>query len=491
MIIVDDRGSTGTDVGSPRALLLPVALLALLMVASLWVPAFATAEEPATSHAALHQIFMMQGDNPDTEEVEPRDLVVITDRSFWSIPAEVDTIYTFIPATAEHVLCDNVVPVPYQNQTLFMPGRFSASVNPDDPPTSGVLDSGEAHGMAYWSFPAEADRSEVTSLVFSSDEDWQDFDPDLTDGGELNISSGGLSLAMNVTEAVYTSKMYTGGIGIVSVNMSVVGEEKGNMSFEVTWDNGTTWQPIDEAEPLQADGSGNGFRWRVTMNRSLPMDATPVLDGVTFDVTFVPEQTELWLETTYHVPIPSDGPLEMRLVFPFDDASSGLILLAYFDDDMVLDVNGTAVTKEVDGTYPGKTTYFHMQGAHDESVTLTITDTSEEDDSSWGPLLALAIVMVLVLVVLAIYAMRGGPETTPVPSEEHGSEPDDDTGEGANGSPVMEELERTKANILEEISELDRMYDEGQIDDEEHEERRAELKARAVDVMKQMEALDL
>lgn len=475
-------------------------VLALLLLFGLLVPSVipltVAAEvpdvppgDPAVGRTDFHQIIMTQGDDPDTEEKEPRNLLVVTDRTFWRIPWDSDEVYTYIPPDSENVLVDHVEVFEHQDMSLFIPGDYSSASNPHDPPRFGKVGAGPYEGMAYWGFPAGADRTKTNNLVFETDEDWEDFDPNHTDGGEWKVLFNSLSLDDNVTSATYTSKMYTGGVDIVSINMSVLGFAKENMSFEVTWNNGTMWSPIVEGTPLPADGPGTGFRWRVTMTQNETLNTTPVLDGVAFRISFIPEATEVWLETVYHVRVPAGKAIEIGMVFPFDVNFSGMILVAYFDNDMRLEVNGTTLTSDPDGTYPGKTTYLHMRGPYEKALTFTVTDLREPDDEPSTSWLLFAVLLVILLAVGVAYTMRGGSGRADGPRPGPGA--DADVADGAEGEPGerggMTSLERSKAEILEEISKLDLLREQGVIDEEEHRARRAELKARAVEVMKRMD----
>lgn len=472
----------------------PVLLLMMLLLLS-WSPTVGSSDgpdlppnDPAVGASDFHQVIITQGDDPDSTDKEPRNLVVISERTFWRVPWDSDEVYTYIPGKAENVFIDQVEAFEHQGQTFFIPGDYSASANPHSPPTFGRVGSGDYQGMGYWRFPEGADRTQRSVVSFAENADWEDMDTNLTDPEDWLIIFDSLSLDENVTQATYTSKRYTGGMDIVSINMTILGEYKSNMTFEVTWDNGTTWHPIVEGEPLPALGEGTEFRWRVTMTQNDSLNIEPIIDDAAFEVRFIPFKTEIWLEATYHIRVPSQGSAEMYLKFPFDGNYSGMILVAYFDTDMVLDVTGTTVRADPDEKNPGRTTYLHMQGAYEKVLLLTITDEGEAAEGNGLPAWVwFAVPMVIILLVAGAYLLRskdrevGGDDMVETPADARRA--DEDLSERS-------ELEQVKADILGEIAELDRQLDEGSIDDESHRVKRAELKAEAVEVMRQLESLD-
>lgn len=483
--------------GRTRAFPAVLLLVALAAATVPWAPMVASTDgpdlppfDPSVGYSDFHQVIITQGDDPDTAEKEPRNLMVVSERTFWRVPWDSNEVLTFVPGKAENVLVDQVEAFEHQGQTFFIPGDYSLSANPHSPPAFGRVSDGDYTGMAYWRFPEGADRTRRSAIAFATNEDWEDMDLNLTDREDFLIVFDSLSLDGNRTEGTYTSKRYTGGQDIVSINMTLLGEHKANMTFEVSWDNGSAWWPIIEGEPLPANGQGTEFRWRVTMTQNGSLDINPIIDDISFEIRFIPFNTEIWLETTYHLRVPAQGSTEMYLKFPFDGNFSGMILVAYFDSDMVLEVTGTTVIPDPDEKNPGRTTYLHMQGAYEKVLLLTITDEGEVAGEDGVPTWVwFALPLVLVLVIAGAYLLRSG-DREGASSAESPATDGDERGEDVEGPSERDELESVKADILREISELDRQHEQGLIDDEAHRVRRAELKAEAVEVMRELESLD-
>jgi hypothetical protein len=439
--------------------------------------------DPTVGISEFHQIIMMQGDDPDTTEVEKRLQLTVVDRAVWRIPIDSDEVYTYVPPMATNVLMDNVESFSHQGQTFFIPGPYSFANNPMDQPEVGIVQEGDYAGFHYWRFPIFADRNLLHPLSFNSTADFEDADPALTTMGEWNTSNGNLSLSDEKTSATYISKKYTGGVGLVSVNMTFKGEDEQNMTIEVSADNGTTWKPAESGSPVSFDDEGNEFRWRVTMTQNMSLNETPVLEVATFDIVLIPESTSIWIETSYVIDIPTGG-VTFDMVFPFDVEASGMIYLGHFDNDMDLIMTGTEVTEDVDGTYVGKTQYSHMTGGYSDQLILEVEDLVVADDGvleTWMLFaIPFALLFGLILVLVAVSARRkeqDGQDGTTVGLVNDDEDP----------RFQIEQLKKRKTELVIELKELDDELRDGHISKEDHEVRRAEVKAEAVAILRQIE----
>jgi hypothetical protein len=417
--------------------------------------------------------------------VAPRDVVRVIDRSFWSIPWNSTEVYTYISPLARNVSVDHVRSVSHQGGSIFVPGGFSRALNPHDPPAMGWMEGEEYRGYFYWRFPDNVSRDVVNTLVFESDADFNDADPDLTAMGDWNVSGGTLSLATNTSSSTWVSKRYTGGVDITSINMTISADMGENMSFKVSTDNGTTWNPIEPGTPLDVDGQGYEFRWSVSMGRDPVSNATPVLHNVSFDVQFTPESNDIWLEAQYTLDI-IGGALEFSMTHPFDVHGSSFIFVGYVDVDMSLELEGANLTRTDGSVYPTKATYTHMGGQRSALLTFTITDEREDGNGDGGTSIWLyvgiliLVVMMLIGIVMVIAGDRG--------KAEDGAVDDVDPGDGEDEAVEdTEDLEARKATLLEAIRDLDEDHEIGLLDDEEFEERRAALKAETVEVLRRLD----
>ncbi|MCJ2540422.1 MAG: hypothetical protein LN414_04025 [Candidatus Thermoplasmatota archaeon] len=441
--------------------------------------------DPSVGISEFHQIIMMQGDDPDTLEEEDRLQLTVVERTMWRVPYDSNTVYTYIPPMARNVLMDNVESFSHQGENFFIPGPFSFANNPGNLPEVGIIPDGLYGGFQFWKFPIGADRDTMYPLDFNTTEDFDDADPNLTEMDDWDTSDGNLTLSGDQNSSTYVSKRYVGGVGLVSVNMTMAGENEENVTIEISADDGTTWKTAENGSPLPFDNEGNEFRWRVNMTQNLSDNATPVLYYAYFDILFTPENTSLWIETSYVINIPVGG-LTFDMVFPFDANQSGMIFLGHFDIDMSLELTGTEITEDVDAEYMGKTRYTHMTGGYSSQLILEVEDLVIADDNegldSW---LLIAIPIALIFVVIVVFMMvRGEPNEKSV--SDGTSSPDEEVNDGEGGRSDIEDLEERKTELVNEIRDLDSALEEGLISEKDHRVQRAELKAEALSLMRQI-----
>ncbi|UCC93155.1 MAG: hypothetical protein JSW25_00305, partial [Thermoplasmata archaeon] len=355
-----------------RSILVTTMVLVLLLVPPS-AAAFPLWGDSSVGMSVYHQVNVLQGDDPSTSFEEDRRQVMVIDRSYWYVPWDSDEIYTYVHPGARNVTFDHVKPYSHQGSTIYISGDFSAIQNPDSPPAIGPKEGEGFEGYHYWRFGDDAERDLVHALNFTSETDFEDADPELTSLEEWNFTDGELSLAVNVSTATYVSKVYRGGVDLVSVNATLNATGMDNMTLEVTADNGTSWQVPEPGVKLGFDHEGNEFRWRVTMTQDTDLNNTPVLDWLDLRTAFTPEFTELLMETTYVLDMDSKV-LEFNQVYPFDINTTTYVLICYIDEDMTLEVTGTEVNKVPSSSVMGKDTYTHMTGGHDQIITFKVTD---------------------------------------------------------------------------------------------------------------------
>ena len=482
---MDHRNGTSTH-GRWTWRVLVVAVVLLMLLGPATVTAFPSWGDASVGVTSYHRLTMMQGDDPNSPEVEPRDQVAVVDRTLWSIPWNSSEIYTYIPPEARNVSVDNIKAISHQGTSIFIPGDYSKVTNPDDPPAMGWKEGSGNEGFYFWRFPNDVSRDQLANLTFSSSADFNDADPNMTKTEEWNVSDGSLSLAENVSEAIYVSKRYTGGVNIVTVNMTFGAEHGQNMTFDVSIDNGTTWYTTSPGIPLPLDDIGGEFRWRVTMTQNLSHNATPLLYGVTFELKYTPEYTDIWIEARYTLDI-LEGELVIDQLYPFDSTISTFVYVGYIDLDMDLQVNGTEVIRSEGGDYPGKATYTHMTGGHEPVLTFTITDTTtddgQDDDPTYYWFYIVVSIMVLVMVIGIAMVLTSDRRRKTEARELR--RPVD--GDGPGEDEDLEDLTERKAELVDAIRVLDEDHEIGLIDDGKYELHREELKAEAVEVIKRIE----
>ena len=216
------------------------------------------------------------------------------------------------------------------------------------------------------------------------------------------------------------------------------------------------------------------------------MKATsPSACQVNFDLTLVPETTDIWLQAVFQLDIPEAG-LTFDMLLPFDGETASMIFLGYFDLDMELEVTGTNVTPVPGATYTNKVTHRHMVGVYSPILSFSVRQqpgdgTGGDGD---GDLVLWLVAALLIIGAVAIY-LYSGRRPTPGDGDKEGTEVDgaEDDGSDIHG------LELEKEALVERIRQLDQRLEEGEIDEDEHAAKRAELKAKAVEVMRRIDEL--
>ena len=434
-----------------------------------------------------HQVIAVQGDDPSTELLEQEKQITVLDRTQWSIPRNTEEIFIPVPEGAKDVVIEQVE---HQGLTIYQPGAFSREKNPDTSFHSALVTEGKWTGYYSWRFPEGVNRDTSSDLAIDTDDDFEFFDENFTTAAEWTIDGGSLSLAPGVEEGIYTSPRYIAGNDILSIfGLYSMSGDPGNMTVQVSEDNGTTWVDLANDAYTAMTDEGPNLRWRVLMNQDVSLNNTPVLERLDLSVTYLTINTVIWIQTDYQLEIPDDG-IDWALEFTFDFEATILVFIGYFDDDYEVTIFGTEMTMGTSDNYPDKTYYRKMGGAYESIVTLRVEPPSDSDgEANFLLIVGLPLVIILV-VIIAFVALKRTPRSTTT----DGDEPDDD-GEGADerdAEPVedVEELEAEKERLLGEISRLDNELEDGTIDEDKHGELRDEYKAQAVEVMKRLKAAE-
>jgi hypothetical protein len=463
--------------------ILALAVVLFLLMGPFPAMAFPLWGDASVGVTVYHQMSVIQGDDTDTVGVEPRARISVVDRTVWSVPWTSSEIYTYIPPGASNVSVDNIKTFSHQGSTFFMPGDFSTLHNPDDPPAKGWMDGSAYEGYYYWRFPEQADRDKVQDLGFDTTADFQDADPEFTDLEQWNVTDGMLSLSSNTSSATYVSKRYVGGVDIVRVNTTVGPIDAQNVTIEISADNGTSWHTVSNGTSTVMSGTGAEFRWRASMSQNVSGNDTPSLDRISFNIRFTPEFNDIWIETTYFLDI-EGRELEFDMIFPFDSTASTLVLIALFDDDMDLQVNGTEMVKTDAPSGNGRVTYSHRTGGHDQILTLIVTDYAADDGEGGDSSLFIYIFITMLVVIMVIAAAmtlsrgKGGTERTSGISSGTSEDSDEDA------------MTARKTDLFKQIKDLDEDHRVGLIEEDEYQRRRRALKAEVVELMRQMDKSD-
>ena len=453
--------------------------------------------------AVFHQVSIFQGDDPGTEAREPDGLAQVIWRSLWHVPWNASSVYLAVPDGAQGVSYDNVEPFSHAGSTVYVPGRYSATANPSDPPAKGTLTGGRYEGMRYWTFPASADRSSNVTLEPVPATGGALFDANLTDAGAWNVTDGKVRLAGG-TSATMTSPVVLECHDVVAVNLTWTGDPgSGSVALEASADNGTTWVPVANATEVPMAGTDGALRWRLTMTAPYYVYPAPAVDSLRLVVRQVPLAEDLWFQADWTMSA-RDGLLEVPLSFRLDAAGAGLVMLVYADEGTEVRVTGTNVTSSTLEDLPGKTVYRHMQGAYAGLVVVRM-ELEEGGGTSTAALVVLFLVVIAIAGIFGYVATtrrrrpadragveEGGEATSgEAPGEDAVDDGADGEDEGAGPSLselTVGELERRKQRLLRAIKRVDAELEDGLIGEEEHADVRAGYKERAADVMRELDS---
>ncbi|UCC93156.1 MAG: hypothetical protein JSW25_00310 [Thermoplasmata archaeon] len=405
-------------------LIITLVLVVLTLVSPTWganLPC-CPAGDLSVGVTRFHQIMVLQGDDPNTPEEEPRDRIHVIDRTYWSVPWNNSQVYTYIPPEARDISIDHVVPMEQEGRSVYVSGEFSVLSNPENPPETGWMTQGNYTAFYYWTFPEGAQRGRALELDVDSTVDFRQFDEDLTVAEDWDTSGGMLMLLPGTNTSTYVSRTESTGLELLTVDLTIEGTSTGSMTFEITVDNGTTWFPVTDDGPMEAPESGNEFKWRVTFDQDGSMAELPALERVTFDLLYTPEFNDMWLEASYTLDIPDEG-VEFDFTLPFDGDGTGFIVYVYTDEDMPFSINGTDVEMTDDPEYEGKTVHRHLSGEYASLITMAM-DVEEGGHDGTGPgginpvLWVLVGLVVLLVALLGMGSLRGSGKRAVGPKEE-------------------------------------------------------------------------
>ncbi len=450
--------------------------------------------DPSIGTTAFHQIHVYQGDDPNTEAEEPKDLVRVVEYTNWVVPWNSSGLFHYVPEDASSITLDNVAYVSTSQGPTYAHGPYSAALNPDDPPTVGRVTEGTYAGYYGWGFPEGAETTRPAVLSLLGEEEFIDYDDALTNASHWVIGNETLELAPGVPVSNYTYHGFEFGDDILSVwmNATPIAHED-NITYWASVDDGTSWYRVENGTEVDFVDQGNHFRLRIEMSQNTSLNNTPVLDKLTTVVGYSP--IEIWLQSSYRLEL-KDGGLEWDVRFPYDQGGAGLVILVYVDPDVKVDINGTSTTVGKHGSYPGKVVYMHMTGPFSSVLTFTLQE-EEEEGLSGSMFLALTVVLLLIVVVAIAYlrfrSVRAPPEEDEEPSEEEEEAEEEAKDEAEEPSGVgegsVEELEDKKEKLLQAIKRVEREHEEGLISEEEHGRLTAMYRKRAIEIMKELEKL--
>ncbi len=437
----------------------------------------------------FHHITMIQGDDPSTEEVEPESEITVLESFGINITWNESIVDVALPLNAKSWEIDQVV---YLSPVDFIPGRYSAFINPDNPPFIQFIDMTD-HDCCYahrleWGIPEGADRNTTESIYMGTEtEFFQQFNDTRSDPA-WNFSVWGLKLRPGNATGNYISVPLSVplsmGINITNVKMSwnITGHEE-NVSIFVSNNNGVDWLNMTghEGQVVNFSTLGKELVWKINMTQDINQNSTPILDDLWVNVTYTPLYEYIFLNLEYKLerdPKTKGFDFILDLYDDYIDFVNPHILIFVNDDYLLESKNITMVYTADIENLPDKDRYSFVTGSYLPVVEISIGKVEEEKEF---PLTILLILLLIIILIAMLFVGRAKSKESEEPSEAE----DEDA---ADSGEELEELQKKKEGLLKAIKKLDKDFEEGLIDEDVYNELRGNYKSKAADVMKQIDA---
>lgn len=441
-----------------------------------------------------HFIIVIQGDDPDSEEVESGSQLYAIERFYFLIPWNETWVEVPVPkiANLEGMKLDHV---DYVESMGYIPGEYSAYWNQNDPPYKLFKDMTDMEcciaDFYAWGFPENADRNRTVYTHVDTDSEFNEYFDDVISDDIWNFSSSGLSMFPGSDYGNYTSLPTIMGVNITKAQLywDVPAHEE-NISFFVSNDNGTSWLNVTslKGEEINFNTSGNELIWKVNMSQDIDINSTPILENLWVNVSFTPVYTELTLQLDYTIDRNSN---KFEFVWDFYmDYGDGVTphTLVYTDKDHKLEAEGIPLSLyESQTDYENKDAYIYMSpnsGSYSPEASVTITrQVDEEFEFPWIMILLLFIIVIIVLIVLVFLLSRPQKHDEPRVTQNEEAELVEEPQVELDG------LKQKKEGLLKAIKKLDSDFEEGLLDEDVYNDLKGNYKQKTIDIMKQIDIL--
>lgn len=472
---------------SNRILIMRISTIMLFLFLLLIVVNSASAEPFLDGHF----IVVIQGDDPDTDEVEPGSQLIAIERYDFQIPWNETWVEVPVPKIAkmEGMRLNQVVSV---DSMGYIPGVYSEYWNQNNPPFKLFKDmTGMACCIAdsyTWGFPENADRNTTKYIKVDSDTDFDKYFDDMISDDIWNFSILGLSMKPGYEYGNYISIPTILEINITKLEMSwEVAAFEENVSFFVSNNNGTNWLNMTdrEGEEVIFTTSGNELIWKIIMSQDIAGNNTPVLNDLWINTTYTPFYTEITLQLEYAIGRDSN---KFEIVWDLNmDYGDGVTphTLIYTDKDHKLKSEGIPLSLyEAQTEYPTKDAYTYMSldsGSYSPEASVIITKMVDEEIQFPWILILILFIIVLIVLVLLFSRPKTHDEAKVTQTEEAGLSEDQQL--------EHDGLKHKKEGLLKAINKLDSDFEEGLLDEDVYSDLKGNYKQKTIDVMKQMDVL--
>ncbi len=468
---------------------LAVLLLSLIFLMLIGLPTAAQEDPPMNATGYNHWLEIMQGDIPDSEQVEADNMLLVHDTMFYVVPWYESRVYMSIPNGAEVVYILDV-------HNLFNNGSWGQSEYVD---------------WYYWEFEQGADRDMYAFVEHDSSAVFSQGDYDAT---LFDINDNGTSLKSNITYGEYTSLSITNSEIVNFTSASpIFNSNSSNVTFQLSNDNGTTWIACGSGETIDFTTSGNELKYRAILSDN-PV-TQPDISNITIEYSYTPQSTIIALRSEYVIFSETDPlsfNMQKQLMYDISDVN----ILFYHDpgfepgSDNITWMQHYEINPAMLEAFekPGKEVHI---GSATPGLLISMSLVEGHGDDAAGPnyYLYSIIAVIIIISLMGIYLSRkdsdlegddlkdtSSSETLEdgEPSEDEADKDDDiekaEVPENEDTEAFVEvndDFSTQKENILKAIKKLDADLESGDISKDVHTELKANYKKEAVRVMKELD----
>jgi hypothetical protein len=411
---------------------------------------------PSNATGFYHWIEMVQGDIPETEEVEDTNVLTVHDTMMCVIPWNVTRVFTHVPPGANLTGIKDV-------HALYNTSTVGLSSYPD---------------WYYWEFATDVDRDMNTGLTHNESSDYTEgvYDPI-----NVNISGNVIRLQDGINSGEYTSPVIdvADGVSVREAGITLNSTQPDRINLFLSNNNGTDWIPCANDTTITFTTSGVKLRYKVEISGNLTV--RPEVQNIGLSYKYTPAATTVAMSADYTISSDqSNRTLNLEKILLYDIQEVNI--LVYTDENYEVDSESiTWLDEEIDPSMsemfekPGKV--FHIGTAQPCcTISLTLTPIIESRDSMDSLYIIAIILVILIIVTTGLYFKFKGTK----------QEREDEVVEEDDASDLHDEKEK----LLKAIKRLDKDYAEGNLSKDVYDDLRPKYKEKAIDIMKKIDRSD-
>ncbi|MCK5038776.1 MAG: hypothetical protein KAS16_06720, partial [Thermoplasmata archaeon] len=164
---------------------------------------------------------------------------------------------------------------------------------------------------------------------------------------------------------------------------------------------------MNSSDAKEFTGVNNEMRFRIQMTQDPMLNNTPVIENISFDIMYIPQNIEVWLETSYHMDIPDKG-LDFTIHLVYDQPSMPIYYVGYFDDSTHIAYAGFQATSTTFDSMPDKVVHMTMGEDHESILGFHIT--FEESGMAFSTSLFIVLLFIIITMGAVGFYFKGRPK---------------------------------------------------------------------------------